>query len=84
MRKTFIFVLVLNTLLLASSDNKREAIVKKEIEKQLEREKRYAKDGIFYKGKDYNLKSYEVNEESLKSLPDIEEDNTGDDILEMD
>ena len=82
-KETFILILILNTFLLASSD-KKETIMDKEVQKQIEREKKYAKEKTFYQGKKYDLKSFEVNADSLKSIPKIEEDDSDDDVLEMD
>ena len=49
-------------------------ITKVEIEKQIKREKSYAKEKKFYQGSDYNLSSHEVNKESLKHIKKIEPD----------
>jgi hypothetical protein len=52
----------------------KEDITQKQIKEQMEREKKYAKEQIFYQGSDYNLSSSEVNEKSLSSIPLIEPD----------
>ncbi len=85
--KQMIFILMLalmfNTSLLASSD-KKETIADKEVQKQIEREKKYAKEQTFYQGKKYDLKSFEVNSDSLDSMPEMEVDySDGDDVLDM-
>ena len=49
-------------------------IVKKQVQEQIEREKKYAKEQIFYQGSDYDLSHAEVNEKSLSSIPVIEPD----------
>jgi len=48
------------------------SIIKSEVQKQMEREKKYEKERMFYQGKDYNLSSVEVNKESLKHIKAIE------------
>jgi len=45
-----------------------------ELEKQMEREKKYAKEQRFYQGSEYDLSSFEVNKNSLDSIPLIEPD----------
>ena len=42
---------------------------KKNIQKQIEKEKKYAKEQTFYMGSQYNLKDAEVDEKSLKDIP---------------
>jgi len=49
-------------------------IVKKQVQEQIEREKKYAKEQIFYQGNDYDLSHAEVNEKSLSSISVIEPD----------
>jgi len=49
-------------------------MVKKQVQEQIEREKKYAKEQIFYQGSDYDLSHAEVNEKSLSSIPVIEPD----------
>ena len=46
-----------------------------EIEKQMEKEKKYAKEKAFYQGKDYDLKSYEIDPDSLPDVPSLESDD---------
>lgn len=71
MRLLIITILILNTLSFAidnkNSDDKR---IEKNIKEQLEREKKYSKEQTFYKGKYYDLKGSEVDENSVKSLPE--------------
>ncbi|SFV49921.1 hypothetical protein MNB_SV-6-921 [hydrothermal vent metagenome] len=54
--------------------SKKTNITKSEVEKQIEREKIYAKEKRFYQGSEYNLSSSEVNKESLKHIKKIEPD----------
>ena len=45
--------------------------MQKEIEKQMAREKKYAKEQKFYMGKEYDLKSREVDPKMLKDIAPI-------------
>ena len=45
-----------------------------ELKKQMEREKKYAKEQRFYQGNEYDLSSFEVDKNSLDSIPLIEPD----------
>ncbi len=78
MKKILTFVIIFNSLLFASntdSESERKSRVEKQIKKEMEREKKYSKEQTFYQGKNYDFKGAEVNEDSLDSLPDIEEDD---------
>jgi hypothetical protein len=85
MRNIFILILIINSYLFAL-DAKQETTIEKEVRKQMEREKKYAKEQTFYQAKDYDLKSFEVNKDSLKSASDIMDIDysDSDDVLEMD
>jgi hypothetical protein len=48
--------------------------LEKQIQAQIEREKKYAKEQTFYKGKDYNLSEKQVDPKTLKNIPKIEPD----------
>lgn len=45
-----------------------------QIQAQMKREEKYAKEKTFYKGKDYDLSGSEVDPSSLDSIPLIEPD----------
>jgi hypothetical protein len=68
-----VFVGSFGTLLNAIDDN-RTKIAQKQVEAQMEREKKYAKEQIFYQGSDYNLSVAEVDKKSLSRVPTIEPD----------
>lgn len=58
---------------------------KKNIQKQMEKEKKYKEEQKFYQGKNYDLDSFKVDENSLKNIPvqpnyndDFDMDNTYD------
>jgi hypothetical protein len=48
--------------------------VEEKIKEQMEREKKYAKEQRFYQGDEYDLKSHEVDPNSLPDVPVIEPD----------
>ncbi len=54
-------------LIIASyaSDNLQE----KNLQKQIEKEKKYKEEQRFYQGKNYDLDSFKVDENSLKNIP---------------
>ena len=43
-------------------------ISKKQVQEQIEREKKYAKEQVFYQGSDYNLSEAEVDKKSLSGI----------------
>jgi hypothetical protein len=53
----------------ASTQKERTA---KQLEKQMKREKKFAKEQQFYKGKNHDLSYAEVNQDSIDSVPIIE------------
>lgn len=77
MKYVFILIiLVLHPVIFASeSSNENLSIKEKFIKKQLEKEKKFAKEQRFYSGSNHSLKGYEVNEESVKNLPDVPDNN---------
>ena len=46
----------------------------KQVQEQMKREQKYAREQKFYQGSDYNLSAVEVDEKSLSSIPLIEPD----------
>lgn len=79
MKKILTFVIIFNSLLLASNDANSESERKKRIEKQvqieMEKEKKYSKEQTFYSTENYDFKGSEVNPDSLDSVPEIEVDD---------
>jgi uncharacterized membrane protein len=60
-----------------SADNNQSVkakIMEKEVQEQMKREEKYAQEQSFAQGDDYDLKSVEINEKSLDSIPVIEPD----------
>jgi hypothetical protein len=79
MKKILIFIIIGGNMLLADSNdtNRSQDKIKinTEIEKQIEKEKKYAKEKTFYQGKEYDLKSYEIDPNSLSKIPSLESDD---------
>jgi len=63
------------SLLVSANPISKNNIADKELQKQIEKEKKYAKEQKFYQKKDYDLKSMEVNIDSLNSIPDVQEED---------
>ena len=78
MKKVLTFIILLNTLLIASADDKSDAKQKERIEKQIKiemkKEQKYSKEQTFYTEENYDFKGAEVNPDSLDSVPEIEVD----------
>jgi len=76
MKYILILVIIFNSLLMASdsakSDKERKARVEKQLKKEIENEKKYAKEQTFYSEKNYDFKGAEVNKDSLDSVPELE------------
>ena len=69
MKKLFL-LLLFSSCLLASNQQDSDKLQKKHLKEQMEKEKKYAQEQKFYMGDNYNLKSFQINEESLKNIPD--------------
>ena len=76
MKIFLILMIIFNSLLIASdsakSDKERKSRVEKQIQKEMENEKKYAKEQTFYNQDNYDFKGAEVNPDSLDSIPDLE------------
>lgn len=79
--RILISFLALLTLFSFASDD----LQQKNIQKQIEKEKKYKEEQKFYQGKEFDLDSFKVDEDSLKSIPeqpdyndDFDMDNTYD------
>jgi hypothetical protein len=77
MKKILLFLLLLNTLIFATANknDKSNKIIDEHVKQQMEKEKKFAREQSFYQAKDYDFSGAEVNPESLKSLPDLEDDD---------
>jgi len=77
--KKLLGLTLLATIVLLSNENNstiEQNLTKTQIElqKQIDREKAFAKDGTFLKGEDYDLSYAEVNSSNLDHIPTIEPD----------
>ncbi len=76
MKYFLILMMIFNSLLIASSNSKSEKEKKvraeKQIKKEMENEKKYAKEQIFYSTENYDFKGAEINKDSLDSVPELE------------
>ena len=79
MKKILIFIALGGSILFADTNDtapKQDKIkINTEIEKQIEKEKKYAKEKTFYQGKDYDLKSYQLDPDRLPDVPSLEPDD---------
>ncbi len=72
--KKVLALILMTPLLLLAADKKTDAeknITDEQVKKQMELEKKYAKEQKFYQGDEYDLKRHEVNPESLSDVPVI-------------
>jgi hypothetical protein len=73
MKKILVLCILFTSLLVSANDTSRKSIAQKELQKQIEKEKKYAKEQKFYQKKEYDLKSMEINPDSLSSIPDTDD-----------
>ena len=69
MKKPFL-LLLLSFTLFATDNIDTDNLHKKNLKEQMEKEKKYATEQKFYMGSDYDLQSFQVDENSLKNIPD--------------
>lgn len=48
--------------------------VDKQVQEQMKREQKYAKEQTFYQGSDFNLSAFEIDKDSISSVPELEPD----------
>ncbi len=79
MKKLLIFIMVFGSLLYGSNkdnnDSAKKARIEKQIKKEMAKEKKYAKEQVFYKMENYDFKGSEVNPDTVDSVPTIEVDD---------
>ena len=78
MKKILIIITIAGSILFADSNDTNRSQdktkINAEIEKQMEKEKKYAKEKAFYQGEDYDLKSHEIDPNVLSKIPSLEPD----------
>jgi len=57
-----------------NNDSEKAKRAQKQIQEQMKREEKYAKEQTFYQGKNFDLSELEVDPNSLDAIPDIEPD----------
>jgi len=57
-----------------NNDSVKAKRAEKQIQEQIKREEKYAKEKTFYQGRDYDLSELEVDPNSLEAIPEIEPD----------
>jgi len=74
MKNFLIFMIASQLLLIADSqpNNSQKTREAKQLKIDIEKEKKYAEEQVFYMGENYNLKSAEVNPDSLKNIKELE------------
>jgi len=65
-------LMILFSVVLFGAENNE---TKKNIQEQMKKEQKYAEEQKFYRADEYDFKGAEVNEESLKNIPDQPEYN---------
>ena len=79
-----IFMLLLLTLMgslllsaksIEHKKDTKEKLTEKHLKEQMEREKKFAKEQRFYKGKEYDISAQKIDPKDLDSIPLIEPEN---------
>ncbi len=73
------FLVMFSVTLLASAEKKavdeQKIRSQKQVEAQMKKEEKYAREQTFYQGKHYDFKSAEVDKDSIDSVPEIPVDD---------
>ena len=77
MKRYLLFIILVASTLFASnnSDKEKQKRLDKQIQINMETEKKYAIEQTFYNAENYDFKGSEVNQESLKHVPELEVDD---------
>lgn len=76
MKNIFVLIMLICSILLATDGNtQNEQRIKKQLEIEMEKEKRYSIEQTFYQKDNYDFKGSEVNEDSLENVPELELDD---------
>ena len=70
-----LLLLACSHLFAAKNIDNEKVRTEKNIQDQISKEKKYAREQTFYSGEKYDLKDAEVNMDSVKNLPDIPNTN---------
>ncbi len=73
------FLITFSVTLMASDEKKKvdgqKARAQKQVEEQMKKEQKYAREQTFYQGQYYDFKGAEVNPDSVDSVPEIPVDD---------
>ena len=72
MKYFLILVILFSSMLVASSSDEKKSRAEKQLQIEIEKEKKYAREQVFYTQDNYDLKGAEVNPHSINSVPSIE------------
>ncbi len=70
MKLLYLFILLFTISFAEDSTNNSKSLHEQNLHKQMEKEKKYAQEQKFYQGQNYDLDSFEVDDKSLKNIPD--------------
>ena len=84
MRFFLILALLMSSLLMAGKKQEKQSIAEEHLKKQMEKEKKYAREQTFYSTENYDFKGAQVNPKSLKniSVPEVQDDFDMDDVYD--
>ena len=76
MKNILILMMLTSSILLASEGNtQNEEKIKKQLEIEMEKERRYAIEQAFYQHGNYDFEGSQIDEDSLKNVPELELDD---------
>ena len=73
--KKIVFILSCAVMMFGAADNSDDKLLETHLKKQIEREKKYAKEQKFYTDKNYDYKGVEVDPKIVDKVPVIEVDD---------
>jgi len=70
MKLLYFFILFFTITFAGDSQKNSQALHEQNLQKQMEKEKKYAQEQKFYQGQNYDLESFKVDENSLDTIPE--------------
>lgn len=70
MKAFYFFILLVTITFAGDSKNNSKSLHEKNLQKQIEKEKKFAEEQKFYQGQNYDLDSFKVDENSLDNIPE--------------
>ncbi len=74
MKKILIFIMIISSTIIESTNNSKDDRTSKQIEIEMAKEQKYAKEQTFYNEANYDFKGSEVHPDTVKRLKEIEVD----------